>query len=338
MITRLSFLPVVQVTQATIVPIEYDEITFTKFQANFIDTNDVSHDGTVYVDFMDPVSSGIQPLARGSLYSPSVEIRAVSIGDNLVTLSFDRNYHLDIRGPAIRFSANPDQIFSNRAIVPPQGYLFVPTSSTTGSLVIDPQAPSVFALDGEMFYTRPNPTSFFREWKVETAIRLVDNEEDNVPTSMEFHSCSLHGGHMGPPSVDVRTRIHNQQMPFLVPVEVQQGVFRRLRELGISYAHNSMLLGFRLDGFTEAHFDSMPKIQYIMRTDDERLVNLIVLEPREYIKIQSDNQYVLKLKSLGGEMFSRSSCFIHHTMLQKLVVHIDPHNYRVGFGEPIVEL
>ena len=233
----------------------------------------------------------------------------------------------------------------NPAIAPARGYLFVPTTSSSGSLILNPESPAQHTLGGEIFYTSAStPPRSILEWKVETGIRLVDDPESPAASQPvppeEFHSCSLFGGIMGTSSYRMQT---GQQRSighsYLVPRYIIDNLLQRLSGLGVTYVNNIMLGGYRLQGFSESLFDSLPKIQYIMKTgdDEERQVNFMFVDPRQYIGRDVNGNYILKLKFLI-DMIGRSTCLINHTMLQKLVVHLDPANHRVGFGEPIAEL
>ena len=309
------------IATAATVPMEYGEDFFARIPATFYDVDNVAHTVTSELDF-DLFDH------RDTLGNEARPIRSVVIGGRVLELGEDSEIPYNI-GP---LSLNHGSRLMDDSVAPIGGYLLSPNSETTGTFVVDPQSPTDYAFGGEIFYSERDPTSLW--WTSRIAIRLLsadqsaeDELEENTGFSLceirDFEAFSMEGG----------------TYPFstiTIPHYVMLDLFTRMSAQNITAS--SISLTYQLEDFSEENFESLPRIQFIMQTDNQALMSLAVLEPRDYISRTEDGNYYLRLHSVEPVPDSRfNECTLDRTILKKLVVHFDVHNNRIGFGEPMVE-
>jgi len=320
------------VTATTVtIPTQYGEDFFLRFPVEFIDYEQNTVPGTAQLEFF---LSERQLVSLENLDDDLIHVGGMRLGHRIVNLG-RQGYFVAPQNPLLGMSTSPVSRLMGRSIVPQNGYLVAPTSASAGVFVLDPETPSDYVFGGEIFYTNIETDSM--QWQVPMAVRLVVAEGTDVaefdPENTQFGTCTIRdeqttdrGGSAGSIS------------PVIVPYQVMLDLGARLHELGV-LLFNVGVLGSRLMHFTENFYESLPNIQFIMQTDDQRHVSLVVLEPREYVIQTSPGNYFLRLRALDPtSTIASRTCTIDRSILRKLVIHFDVHNNRIGFGEPLVEL
>ena len=209
------------------------------------------------------------------------------------------------------------------------GVVLVPTSATAGVMILEPIDPSQNALDNQLFYSRSVRNS---NWGFRATVRLINSGQEDMylPDDTEFGICSFK--QLLPRSIP------NIPSFLTVPARVFEQLIERLELEHVSGTQVRTVFygfGFILANFNDSLFDILPHIQYMAETDSHLQVSIGTLEPRDYVTQLPDGSYYLRLKPSGpGEDF----CTIDGTLLRKMVVHFDPYNGRIGFGEPVLEL
>ena len=304
---------------------EFGENYFARIPADFIDARNQSHRGIIRMDF----SNEPQPRGVVSTTWNDISYRSVSFGDDSVRLDLE-NFASDAINPFMIMQMGPQSPListaTNSAGYGPRGYIIAPISDEAADFVINPSNPREYALGGEIFYAPRNPENQ-AFWIVPAAVRLVNNESEqsSSPNESDLTFCAVFDR-----ALQLINPTRMVQYP-TVPDRIFQQVLSRLSALGVSLIHR----GPRLLNFDESMYDNLPSIQFIMETDDERLISLAVIEPREYIGHTFAGRYALRLRTSNP---TNQDCTLTRSILEKLVIHLDIDNTRIGFGEPLIEL
>ena len=202
-------------------------------------------------------------------------------------------------------------------------FVLTPTSNTTGQLIISPQNASQYVFGGEFFYARNMHDVF---WAVPVAIRIVESANSAAINSAgdirTFEPCFLHslGKH------------------FFIPRRQFENFLDTLGDLRVPFIFSRDEDGVTrvaLQNATEDQINSLPQIQFLLRSDNDEHINIAILHPREYIADDSSGagRQEILIRTRRG-----SSCVVGPQILRKVVIHADARNSRIGFGEPIVEI
>ena len=307
---------------------QYGNNFFASIPAYFFDAEDQIHIGTIRLDF----SNDVYP--RG----PMIVNENVDIVYPLVVIG-EGGLRLDLNHPYNRFYDNPvhplmflqlgpmSPLMNRNAGSRGRGFIISPLSENRAEFVINPENPREYAFGGEIFYAPRNPeNSPF--WTPPFSVRLIRNDQDSTvaPDESDFIFCTLF-------DVTLRdTTLPTDPRFFEVPSRITREILALLSERGVRRASQNSPI---LSGFDESFYDTLPSIQYILETVDGQNINLIVLEPRQYITQFTPGNYYLHLQSTNRW---NEECRLNGPILQKLVIHFDIENGRIGFGEPLVEL
>ena len=308
---------------------EYGENFFVRFPVLFTNSDDeYDFPGTAQLELGARERS--QTFTR-SVLADTLDVNEMRLGGNIILDLGHRGRVVDIQSPILEISASPFSVLMENA----NGYLLTPTSSSSGLFVIDPVSPRDYVLGGEIFYSGVE-SNFY--WQIRMAVRLLPSANSDDLTNFDpqntlFGTCKVRDEL----STDSRLGRHevDQISHIIVPQHVMDGLHEQFRELGISSVRAG-LVGTRLENFSDNFFHNLPKIQFIMETDDQRYMSLVVLEPHEYIVRLASGNYFLRIRALNRP--DANACTIDRSILKKLVVHFDVQNHRIGFGEPLVEL
>ena len=77
--------------------------------------------------------------------------------------------------------------------------------------------------------------------------------------------------------------------------------------------------------------DALPIIQFILTDDNQELMHIAQVHPRDYINNDGRRAFVELLVNI------ENSCELNPRILKKLLIHFDAVNDRVGFGDPLNE-
>ena len=308
---------------------EYGENFFARIGADFINNQHVPHPGTIKLDF----SYDFNPRTDEFVYRfAGTDYGSVLIGGDR-GVSIDLNeyaFHANITNPVMYLQIGPrSPLMVSDPVARPRGYLLAPISATEADFVINPENPLDHAFGGEIFYAPRNPDPEFF-WIVPAAVRLIPNGSDNEqfhepPEQADRTICAVFDE-----SMQSRTSA-NVARNFAVPHRIREAIISLLSDRGVS--ESSFVR--RLDNFNESIFDTLPTIQFMMETDEFGFVNLAVLEPRQYIREMETGRYSLRLQATNP---TNQECALNRPLLQKLVIHFDIENGRIGFGEPLIDL
>ena len=234
--------------------------------------------------------------------------------------------------PTVVTAAGPDSFFASQV----QGFVVAPVSPTEGVLVINPPNPSQYAYEGEMFYTPLVPTPDHMRihrsagyWTVDAVVRFVDDEIDVSTPVFEavsrYHACA----------------IGDFSQYFRLPGNFVTSFLNMLISRGIRYERRDQHIEsnlIRLYDITEETVLSLPWIQFVSRTDQGVEFAIFELGPHEYAR-PATNLQPNTWELLIIELFDRPDhCTINQYIVNKLAIHYDVANQRIGFGEPLNEI
>ena len=306
---------------------QYGYDFFVSIPADFLDSRNRIHPGIMRFDFSD----SLEPQRDMFTYDDSnIVYRAVSFGNGLVRIQINdqQRFSSERMNPLMFWQLGPmSPLMTPNSINRPRGYIIAPVSDSIAHFVINPENPNDYAFEGEIFYAPQNaPDIPF--WTIPFAVRLLyPNQDGSIPllhsdyTFCILYDAALRGRNLAP-------------VPryFVVPSRILQGINGLLSDRGVSMSAQS---GPILRGFDESMYDILPSIQYIMETDDDQSINLIVMEPRQYIQQFNSNHYLFLLRATHP---LNEECILTAPILKKLVIHFDTANRRIGFGEPLMEI
>ena len=84
---------------------------------------------------------------------------------------------------------------------------------------------------------------------------------------------------------------------------------------------------------TEQKMNLLPSLEYLVRMDDDVVLSISTITPREYIGGWGEGSSEVRRPFLVQIGTSISSL-----ILNKMVIHMDGINSRIGFGEPVNEI
>ena len=214
-------------------------------------------------------------------------------------------------------------------------FLISPTSATRGMIVFDPDHPEQYAFENQIFYARQteNPDWGYMYgsrgyWGVNTAIRFAHSDRLTAPVdpSIPFIPCN----------VGSRTWRYPDPEPFYVPAHVIREFARFAEASGIQGARRvGEPSSIYLNNVDDSVIASLPTLQYIVQTEDGQEINVVNVEPHQYIvPTNVENQRQVLLAQARIQNF----CTFNKPLRDRMVIHFDAVNQRIGFGEPLVEL
>ena len=311
----------------TILHTDYGDDYFVRFNADFIESNNEVRTGTAELNF----GFGDRSIGSSSV-NGLVGIKSVLIGSGIVKLDMSRLYHQTTSSdPRMTLSAGPRAMLMRASAKIPLGLLLAPLSRETGVLVINPRSPSLYASKNRIVYTEPIDTDSLR-WEIPMAVRLSGDAADTFDPNLRFGICSLREE-----SLADSAQSHLPTV-LIVPKHIMNGLNARMAAAGVIMIPSSKK-GFFLENFDESLLDSLPGIEFIMRTESYARQSFVTLSPRDYITKISDGKYFLRLRSMPATNdMEGNACSLDRTILRKFVIHFDPMNNRIGFGKPQIDL
>ena len=241
----------------------------------------------------------------------------------------------------LRIGASPFSVLAQSV----SSFLMTPISSDQNMIVFNPENPTQYAFDNQLFYARSAIDDRWESrfghldlWGVNTHIRFANDSsmtepvrdsamtgsEDEDDDSPLFMPCLI--GDL--PSV------YGQMEDFLSVPRRFESVFMSLaRQRGIRL-ENSYVSIYLMD-VDDAMVDTFPTLQYIVQMENGAEINVGHLKPREYIvPTQFPNRRRLRFHRDRRSDF----CTFDKILRDRMVIHFDTQNQRIGFGEPLVEL
>lgn len=209
-------------------------------------------------------------------------------------------------------------------------YLVTPVTNETGLLIIRPADPNIYAYNREIYYATTRVQTFGqRRASIRAAIRVIPSEafvmSDNgagvtdvaVP-GHKFTNCFL----------------ETQSRYMLVPRDTFQDFIVELDRLGMHHEIEGGSQFLILRNVNDAMIESLPIIQYIVLSDEDIQVSIQLLHPLDYaFEIETDPTSRRIILHAGYP-----SCDIPSIVTNKMMIHMDLPNGRVGFGEPLNDI
>jgi hypothetical protein len=208
-------------------------------------------------------------------------------------------------------------------------YIVTPVTPETGQLIIRPTDPRNFAYNREIFYATCRIQNFgHRRATIPVAIRIIP---------AEVFAISDDGAGVvdvpAPANSFTNCFIETQSRYILVPRATYQGFIAELDRLGVYHETSNDYLVLR--NVTEAVIDSLPILQYLVLSDEGFQVSIQVVHPRDYV-LSDESEDSGNRKVLLNE--GSPACDIPSSVTNKMMIHMDLSNGRVGFGEPLNEI
>ena len=197
-------------------------------------------------------------------------------------------------------------------------FVHTPTNQTHGQLIINPTNANEYAFDNQLYYASSLDA---RRMAVPVAVRvnrdidsLADSETvpDFVPCMLDYPLINIH-----------------------IPATTYDELLTQLEHLGVRvdiHPDNPNISQFVVRNVTDAVMATMPSIQFFVRTDEGERLSIAVLTPQDYIGPEN----VLEDPS-ARPFWVRIGCNLPSMLLNRMVVHVDGINRRIGFGEPLNE-
>ena len=201
-------------------------------------------------------------------------------------------------------------------------FIITPTSNITGQLIINPRNPSIHAFGGQIFYATTRNES---TWTVPIAVRAIPADNPyraNDPVDPDqFHICTVEA----------------DRGYLWVPEEVYGVFLNAVSQLNIrsSFSQMGQRIQFMiLHDLTDELIHSLPSIQYLVMDDTGLAVTIQVMSPSTYLGpyIGDDSPRTVRIR------FGNMPCDLAPKVLNRVLVHVDGVNRRLGFAEPMTEL
>lgn len=283
---------------------QYDSFTLISDEGN----NSRIEDETIY-DTMDidswSVTSGTDNSSSGCLLNvpTSISVFALSDDDKLPTAIF------------------PASLTSN-FLTTAHSFVHTPVNLTHGKLIINPINPLLYAFDQQIFYA-PSLSSPSRDARltVPVATKIILQEDNDefllqLVDIDEFVDCV----------------IDDPFYQLWVPHSVLSDFFTHLDDLGFSHDYNpesSWLTRRIVFNVTEDNIDSLPSFQFIVLSGNGQQISIQILGPRDYLGPLSGAERQVMIRAGNPE------CSLPSRLINRMLVHVDSVNNRIGFGEPL---
>jgi len=198
--------------------------------------------------------------------------------------------------------------------------LFTPVSETDDILVKEPYDATSYANGGEIFYTR----------------MFVEMESLRFPAGVRIRESSISGNQ---PRDAVYHHVINCSISLndddivLVPTSVYDELLSIVDRLGGTVVSRSTIPRVMFQFPYSFSIEALPSFAIIISTDDGRQIQIAQLDPLDYMKPSRNrpNHYYMYLWEAPNFLLSRPT-------IDKILIHIDYANQRIGFADPLVEL
>jgi len=241
----------------------------------------------------------------------SIQARGLSIGNNAVTIDFDSP--LEVRsgdrafvqvGPDSQFAHNiPDSILS-------------PFSEMEHELVLNPSDPTEYAYEGRFLYTSLNSGN--RLYPLSGSIRMTSVEDGSERSMTDFDNIFF--------SLSI-----SEPSTMGLPFRLCRDLITRIDSMGIQTSREGVR--YTLHDVTPDQLEMFPSIEILMQGEDGSAnIQIGQLEPIDYL-VPTDEPNRFKITELIGNRFR-----LPRRIIDKLVIHFDFENNRIGFADPLVEL
>ena len=264
----------------------------------------------------------------GSVGSPGGSLN-ISLPPRIEVL--DRSVSVPNTNQRLGIAATPQSTLGQMI----QGFLTTPITGTQTMIVFNPDNPENYAFEGQLFYASRafNPQWSFLYghtdlWGVNTAIRFTNGPlTAPIDDSSPFIPCLI--GNF------ILTDVANLNS-FFVPPRIFDNFHAALHERGISIQPNPWGPHvIFLENLDDETVDSLPTLQYVVQMEDGAQINVINVGPRDYI-VQTDVPNRRRVWLAQARI--TDYCTFNKFLRDRMVIHFDNQNQRIGFGEPIVEL
>jgi len=210
------------------------------------------------------------------------------------------------------------------------GYLIAPVSESDDILVFNPTNPNEYALDGAIYYAPqyidPNLSleENLRTWKISTGFRVAER-------GVAEASFEIPDDRFLPCRIFKHPLVHQQ-----LPYREFNDLLTQLTRLGIR-AVREPYRGWWLHDVTQERLDQLPSIEMVVLSETGQKIHLLRINLENFLD-STDDPFIYGLRLAGALDNDPERCDIDLRLLENLLVHFDFQNYRIGFGEPLVEL
>ena len=225
--------------------------------------------------------------------------------------------------PTAIFSASLQSNFLQIA----RSFILTPTNLTNGQLIINPLNASRYAFEEQIYYASSLEDARLR---IPVAFRVIGSSSQQTTENFEvgvslgdFYSCIIDDPFNG----------------LWVPNSIYVEFFNQLHSVGIHHTYvpeTNQLPRTIVYNVTEENIDLYPSLQFFILTDDDQVVSIQVLGPRDYIGPERS------VADGGGRPLmirtGTPDCSLPSRLINRMMVHIDGENGRIGFGEPLEEI
>jgi len=265
-------------------------------------------DNSAMVDFLNPA-----PIRLGHDHPDTFLARSILIGENAARIDLDRPLRLYSASTAI-IGTGPLSQFAQ--IVP--NFLLAPVSESDTELVLNPSDPNEYAYEGNFLYT---PISFTStSLSIRGGVRLSGHSDPATVFS-------------GPLSISFLEGLYTR-----IPAPIGSDLIARIHALGIRTTPDIWdSHRIRLYDVTDDHFAALPSLDIIIQGDADGSTEFHIgrLEPIEYLLrgFSDERDFTLWIDDSDDNTFE-----LPRRVVEKLSIHFDYENNRIGFADPLVEL
>jgi hypothetical protein len=221
--------------------------------------------------------------------------------------------------------------FRSRFLEIARSFILTPKNLTNGQLIINPLNASRYAFEEQIYYASSLDEARLR---IPVAIKVIPPPSRSTDSSSgatyivsrdDFHSCVIDDPSNG----------------LWVPNSVYVDLFNQLDSLGIHHLdilESNQLSVTIVYNVTEENIGLLPSLQFMILTDDDQVVSIQGLGPWDYIAperaVEAGGGRPLMLRTGTAGW----GCTLSSKLINRMMVHIDGENARIGFGEPLDEI
>jgi len=251
-------------------------------------------------------------------------VDAILIANGLDRIELDREVSDAASGTEYAFNALIGASIISEFATERGGFLTTPVSRDAGQFVISPQNAPAYANEGVLFYA---DNAHGEYWAVPTAARIVSSTSIQMAADeVIFEPCFL----------------KSFARHIFLPQDTLEELLDELRQRGVVVSYNPDFDGTQyisLQEIPDSIVDSLPSIQILIQDQNLRRISIAIINPREYVEDDPDDERSKQLLFKPRQVnHPYSPCTLGPLVLNKLVVHLDTQNHRVGFGEPLTDL
>jgi len=256
-----------------------------------------------------------------AIEGPEIEFFTASSGTGSISVltSFSMNGANESHLPTAQISASIESDFLRIS----QSFIMTPTSNVTGQIIISPSNPVEHSFGNQIFYASSRHPS---RWVVPILVRVLPfNATDELfaePADLDsFVDCSIEA----------------DRGYLWIPEPAYHAVLSAIhaRNIRSSYDPATYLVqSLVLHNITESILDYLPSIQYLVLDDNGQQVSIQVLPPRAYLipNIVDPSSRSFRLRT------GSPACDLPGFLTNRMLIHVDGVQRRIGFGEPQIEL